>query len=101
MSHEVSDLLEVLLPAKEAGLPQWHWHLQVVPCLKPWKILQRAPSVMQQLFELPLYRAFLPLSPHLSTLTCRGDAGLLGQQQDSGFLSSNWKSTKPKKHSSK
>jgi len=73
---------------------QWHWHHPSRPLFETVEDLQRAPSVMQQLFELPLYRAFLP--PHLSTLTCRGDAGLLGQQQDSGFLSSNWNPQSPK-----
>jgi len=39
MSHEASDLLEVLLLAKEAALyaATATGTIQVVPCLKPWK----------------------------------------------------------------
>ncbi len=62
MSHHVSDLLEVLLMAKEAGLydpATGVGALQVVPLFETVEDLQRAPAVMKELFELPLYRALL------------------------------------------
>lgn len=62
MSHHVSDLLEVLLLAKEAGLYDpalGAGCLNVVPLFETVEDLKRAPAVMRQLFELPLYRALL------------------------------------------
>jgi len=62
MSRELSDLLEVLLLAKEAGLydpATGIATIQVVPLFETVEDLLRAPSVMQKLFELPLYRALL------------------------------------------
>jgi phosphoenolpyruvate carboxylase len=108
MSHHVSDLLEVLLLAKEAGLydpATGTSSLHVVPLFETVEDLQRAPAVMKQLFELPLYRALL------SGGYCSGGEnfdeadGATGSQcsplqevmlgysdsnKDSGFLSSNW-----------
>lgn len=62
MSHEASDLLEVLLLAKEAGLydpATGKSSVQVVPLFETVEDLKRAPGVMKSLFELPLYRACL------------------------------------------
>ncbi len=62
MSHEASDLLEVLLLAKEAGLydpATGTSSIQVVPLFETVDDLKRAPAVMKSLFELPLYRACL------------------------------------------
>ncbi len=62
MCREVSDVLEVLLLAKEAGLYDPGTAvgtIQVVPLFETVEDLQRSKSVMQQLFELPLYRALL------------------------------------------
>ncbi|HLO87153.1 MAG TPA: phosphoenolpyruvate carboxylase, partial [Nostocaceae cyanobacterium] len=62
MCREVSDVLEVLLLAKEArlfdpGLAVGT--IQVVPLFETVEDLQRSKAVMRQLFELPLYRALL------------------------------------------
>ncbi len=62
MCRQVSDVLEVLLFAKEAGLYDPGTAvgtIQVVPLFETVEDLQRSRSVMQQLFELPLYRALL------------------------------------------
>jgi phosphoenolpyruvate carboxylase len=62
MSHEVSDLLEVLLLAKEAGLydpATGISNIRVVPLFETVDDLKRAPAVMRSLFNLPLYRACL------------------------------------------
>ncbi|WP_242027498.1 phosphoenolpyruvate carboxylase, partial [Sphaerospermopsis sp. FACHB-1094] len=62
MCREVSDVLEVLLLAKEARLfdPAIAvGTIRVVPLFETVEDLQRSRSVMRQLFELPLYRAFL------------------------------------------
>ncbi|MBE9192460.1 phosphoenolpyruvate carboxylase [Gloeocapsopsis crepidinum LEGE 06123] len=117
MSHEVSDLLEVLLLAKEAGLydpATGTSTLQVVPLFETVEDLLRAPKVMQQLFELPLYRALLAGGyqqsqtednttappPPPSTLTLNLQEVMLGysdSNKDSGFLSSNWEIHKAQK----
>ncbi|WP_414567027.1 phosphoenolpyruvate carboxylase [Nostoc sp. CCY 9925] len=62
MCRQVSDVLEVLLLAKEARLfdPAIAvGTIQVVPLFETVEDLQRSRSVMRELFELPLYRALL------------------------------------------
>ncbi len=119
MSRDVSDLLEVLLLLKEAGLYDPAAAIstvQVVPLFETVEDLQRAPSVMQKLFELPLYRALLvggyqarseergikceengsnssPLTPNLQEVML----GYSDSNKDSGFLSSNWEIHKAQK----
>ncbi|AFY36437.1 phosphoenolpyruvate carboxylase [Calothrix sp. PCC 7507] len=123
MCREVSDVLEVLLLAKEARLfdPAIAvGTIQVVPLFETVEDLQRSRSVMRQLFELPLYRALLaggyevikarkenippssplPISPAFSPLTPDLQEIMLGysdSNKDSGFLSSNWEIHKAQK----
>ncbi|MBX9257200.1 phosphoenolpyruvate carboxylase [Desmonostoc muscorum CCALA 125] len=62
MCRQVSDVLEVLLLAKEARLfdPAIAvGTIQVVPLFETVEDLQRSRSVMRELFEIPLYRALL------------------------------------------
>ena len=91
MSHTVSDLLEVLLLAKEAGLVDplaQRAGLLVVPLFETVEDLQRAPAVMGTLFRHPFYLALLgsdggqPLQEVM--------LGYSDSNKDSGFLSSNW-----------
>jgi phosphoenolpyruvate carboxylase len=120
MCRHVSDVLEVLLLAKEAGLYDPGTAIgtiQVVPLFETVEDLQRSRSVMQQLFELPLYRALLaggyaaisqsqkadsnqdrtfpssPLTPNLQEVML----GYSDSNKDSGFLSSNWEIHKAQK----
>lgn len=106
MSHTVSDLLEVLLLAKEAGLydPTTALSsLQPVPLFETVEDLQRAPAVMEELFQLPLYRNLLEGQAKQpadegpgSVATPRAVPlqevmlGYSDSNKDSGFLSSNW-----------
>jgi phosphoenolpyruvate carboxylase len=91
MSHTVSDLVEVLLLAKEAGLVDplaQRAGLLVVPLFETVEDLQRAPAVMGTLFRHPFYLALLgsdggqPLQEVM--------LGYSDSNKDSGFLSSNW-----------
>ena len=91
MSHTVSDLLEVLLLAKEAGLVDplaQRAGLLVVPLFETVEDLQRAPAVIGTLFRHPFYLALLgsdggqPLQEVM--------LGYSDSNKDSGFLSSNW-----------
>ncbi|HEY9884719.1 MAG TPA: phosphoenolpyruvate carboxylase, partial [Thermosynechococcaceae cyanobacterium] len=97
MSHEVSDLLEVLLLAKEAGLydpATGTSALHVVPLFETVEDLLKAPSVLKHLFELPLYRAVL--AGGFAQLEAKADSlqevmlGYSDSNKDSGFLSSSW-----------
>jgi len=105
MSHEVSDILEVLLLAKEAGIydpATGSCNLQVVPLFETVDDLLRAPEVMKALFEFPLYRACL--AGGYGQENASGDydiqevmLGYSDSNKDSGFLSSNWEIHKAQK----
>src|SRR4028119_1650502 len=112
MSHEASDLLEVLLLAKEAGLYDPGTgisSIKVVPLFETVEDLKRAPAVMQSLFELPLYRAAIAggyaagqsdeLEVNSSTQNSLQEVmlGYSDSNKDSGFLSSNWEIHKAQK----
>ncbi len=123
MSNEASDLLEVLLLAKEAGLydpATGTSSIRVVPLFETVEDLKRAPTVMRSLFELPLYRACLAGGyEDLSVVSGQCSAEKKEQQttddeqltknlqevmlgysdsnKDSGFLSSNWEIHKAQK----
>ncbi len=91
MSHTVSDLLEVLLLAKEAGLvdPQIpRSSLLVIPLFETVEDLQRAPAVMGRLFQEPFYRKLLEAvgGQRLQEVML----GYSDSNKDSGFLASNW-----------
>lgn len=114
MTNDVSDVLEVLLLAKEAGLydpATGIGTIRVVPLFETVDDLKRAPRVMKDLFDLPLYRAGLaggytrlseteveanpnPLQPsNLQEVML----GYSDSNKDSGFLSSNWEIHKAQK----
>ena len=117
MTNFVSDVLEVLLLAQEAGLydpATCYTSVRIVPLFETVEDLKRAPAVMRELFELPLYRASLsggydhvstqqeetvtntssPLQPsNLQEVML----GYSDSNKDSGFLSSNWEIHKAQK----
>ncbi|ARV63211.1 phosphoenolpyruvate carboxylase [Nostocales cyanobacterium HT-58-2] len=113
MCRQVSDVLEVLLLAKEAGLYDPGTAIgtiQVIPLFETVEDLRRSTSVMRKLFALPLYRALLaggyqaqedkedktpssPLTPNLQEVML----GYSDSNKDSGFLSSNWEIHKAQK----
>ncbi|MBP0027244.1 phosphoenolpyruvate carboxylase [Roseofilum sp. Guam] len=104
MSNDVSDILEVLLLAKEAGLydpATGVSTIQVVPLFETVEDLKRAPIVMQALFELLPYRASISggyealkeQKPALQEIML----GYSDSNKDSGFLSSNWEIHKAQK----
>ncbi|MGD1936882.1 MAG: phosphoenolpyruvate carboxylase [Cyanophyceae cyanobacterium] len=113
MSHHASDLLEVLLLAKECGLYDpvtGVSRLRVVPLFETVEDLKRAPAVMDELFSLPLYRAVLAggKDPAAEDDSKEGSRkaeldlqevmlGYSDSNKDSGFLSSNWEIHKAQK----
>ncbi|NEP60079.1 MAG: phosphoenolpyruvate carboxylase, partial [Symploca sp. SIO2G7] len=100
MSHHASDILEVLLLAKEAGLydpATGIGSLHVVPLFETVEDLRRSTAVMEELFELPLYLSMLKGRYGAQNQDTFKEAALqevmLGysdSNKDSGFLSSNW-----------
>tara|TARA_Y100001933_G_scaffold112030_1_gene112176 strand:- start:503 stop:2011 length:1509 start_codon:yes stop_codon:yes gene_type:complete len=93
MSHSASDLLEVLLMAKEMGLIDSESNqskLLVVPLFETVEDLKRAPKVMEELFNLDFYRALLPKVSENSKPLQELMLGYSDSNKDSGFLSSNW-----------
>ena len=93
MSHSASDLLEVLLLAKEMGLLDQntsHSKLLVVPLFETVEDLKRAPEVMDKLFQLDLYRSLLPKVGESFKPLQELMLGYSDSNKDSGFLSSNW-----------
>jgi phosphoenolpyruvate carboxylase len=111
MSHEASDVLEVMLLAKESGLfdpATGISTLRIVPLFETVEDLQKAPGIMTELFSLPLYRAALaggyevtaPLKSSADQLSPDLQEVMLGysdSNKDSGFLSSNWEIHKAQK----
>jgi phosphoenolpyruvate carboxylase len=116
MTNYVSDVLEVLLLAQEAGLFDpitGIGSIRIVPLFETVEDLKRAPQVMEDLFALPLYRAFLAGSYEaLATMKASGFTetnvsrhvnmqevmlGYSDSNKDSGFLSSNWEIHKAQK----
>jgi phosphoenolpyruvate carboxylase len=119
MTNDVSDVLEVMLLAKEAGLYDpvtGNTSLRIVPLFETVDDLQRAPSVMSTLFELTFYRA--SLAGGYEQLACTQEErskgickpallepanlqeimlGYSDSNKDSGFLSSNWEIHKAQK----
>ncbi|MFM7360472.1 MAG: phosphoenolpyruvate carboxylase [Cyanobium sp.] len=93
MSHTVSDLLEVLLLAKEAGLVDpgsQRCDLLVVPLFETVEDLQGAPAVMDRLFCEPFYRQLLRSCGGGEEILQEVMLGYSDSNKDSGFLSSNW-----------
>jgi phosphoenolpyruvate carboxylase len=113
MSNDVSDVLEVLLLAQEAGLYDpvtGFCAVRIVPLFETVDDLQKAPEIMQALFELPLYRACLAggyefltgektaKKPFLQPNNLQEVMlGYSDSNKDSGFLSSNWEIHKAQK----
>ncbi|ACK72608.1 Phosphoenolpyruvate carboxylase [Gloeothece citriformis PCC 7424] len=119
MTNDVSDVLEVMLLAQEAGLydpATSSITIRIVPLFETVEDLKRAPEIMRALFEMTLYRAALaggyqylakdqgqeiigelqpPLlqPPNLQEIM----VGYSDSNKDSGFLSSNWEIHKAQK----
>ena len=93
MNHTVSDLLEVLLLAKEAGLVDplaRTAQLLVIPLFETVEDLQKAPAVMERLFRDPFYRQVLASNSDNGQRLQEVMLGYSDSNKDSGFLSSNW-----------
>jgi len=99
-THQPSDILAVLLLAKEAGLcwlndvGELESRLHVVPLFESIEDLQRSPEMMQQLYDTPLYRSALNSFSKLQEIMI----GYSDSNKDGGFLTSNWELYKAQRH---
>jgi phosphoenolpyruvate carboxylase len=94
MTHGVSDLVEVLVLAKEAGLVRWtrrdgerrlESDIDVVPLFETIDDLRRCDTLMQSLFDDPVYRAHLGSRGTFQEVML----GYSDSSKDGGFLAAN------------
>ena len=91
MTHSTSDLLEVLVLAKEAGL--WRLHegrvastLDVVPLYETIEDLDEAETRMRTIFAHPIYRKHLEARGHFQEIML----GYSDSNKDGGYWMANW-----------
>jgi phosphoenolpyruvate carboxylase len=86
----VSDLLEVALVLKEAGLARGGTApasaMQIIPLFETIDDLQRAGATMDALFALPVYRALVTSQGNVQEVML----GYSDSNKDGGFLTSGW-----------
>lgn len=94
MTQGASDLLEVLLLAKECGLFGWPngtdetpmSRIDVVPLFETIEDLASAPDIMQTLFANPLFRRHLEVRGGRQEIML----GYSDSNKDGGYLTANW-----------
>lgn len=91
MTHDVSDLLEVLLLAKEAGM--WHYangkvqtDLDVVPLLETIEDLRDGSDLLDAIFSHPVYRDQLAARGNFQEIML----GYSDSNKDGGYWMANW-----------
>ena len=90
MSKHPSDLLEVAVLLKEAGLlrpgPAPKLSVNVVPLFETIEDLRGCASIMDQMFSFPLWKRLLGSGNNVQEVML----GYSDSNKDGGFLSSNW-----------
>ncbi|TFG85769.1 MAG: phosphoenolpyruvate carboxylase, partial [Chromatiales bacterium] len=89
MAREASDVLAVLVLAKQAGLVDGASagsRLAVAPLFETIDDLQRSPEVMRQLFSNPVYRRVLRAQGNVQEVMI----GYSDSSKDGGILTSSW-----------
>lgn len=93
MTQASSDLLEVLVLAKEAGIYRLHAdgsvesHLNVAPLLETVDDLIAGPKIMETLFKMDVYRNHLKIQGDSQEIML----GYSDGSKDGGTLTANWK----------
>jgi phosphoenolpyruvate carboxylase len=94
MTHGVSDVLEVLLLAKEVGLLRWPWRdgeqrlesdIDVVPLFETIDDLKRCGGLMRSLYEATAYRRHLDARGNFQEIML----GYSDSSKDGGFFAAN------------
>ena len=90
MARSVSDLLEVAILLKEAGLfrPDSHpsARMRIVPLFETIQDLRAASEVMASFFDLPMARAIIAADDDLQEVMI----GYSDSNKDGGYVTSNW-----------
>lgn len=92
MTEAASDILEVMVFAKEVGLFRKEADgsvtctLQSVPLFETIDDLHAAPSIMRQLFEMPIYRKSVEAMNGLQEIML----GYSDSNKDGGVVTANW-----------
>ncbi|MNZ52113.1 Phosphoenolpyruvate carboxylase [compost metagenome] len=92
MTEAASDMLEVMVFAKEVGLFRKdsdgtvHCTLQSVPLFETIDDLHAAPSIMKQLFEMPIYRQAVESRNNMHEIML----GYSDSNKDGGVVTANW-----------
>ncbi|MBW5448203.1 phosphoenolpyruvate carboxylase [Cohnella sp. CFH 77786] len=92
MTESASDMLEVMVFAKEAGLFRRREDgtvessIQAVPLFETIDDLHAAPAIMRKLFELPIYRQCLANAGNLHEVML----GYSDSNKDGGMVTANW-----------
>lgn len=95
MTHSPSNVLEVLLLAKEAGLYFEDNNvitskLNIVPLFETIDDFRRAPEIMRKLYSNPIYSRHLKARGNFSEVMI----GYSDSNKDGGFLCASWESHK-------
>jgi len=99
MAHSVSDVLEVLVLAKEAGLYRVYPNgeilseIHIAPLLETIEDLRNGPKMLETLFRLPVYRNHLKVRNNLQEVML----GYSDGSKDGGTLTANWQLYKAQK----
>ncbi|MCH5584320.1 phosphoenolpyruvate carboxylase [Shimazuella sp. AN120528] len=88
MTQGTSDLLEVVLLAKEVGLyrHQYDSRLHVVPLLETIDDLHRAEEIMERYFQNPMFKPGIANGRAYQEITL----GYSDSNKDGGMISANW-----------
>ena len=81
MTNGVSDILEPLVLAKQAGVSE----IDTTPLFETVADLEAAPDILRELFALPAYRAHLDKRGVQEVMIGYSDSN-----KDAGFLAANW-----------
>ncbi len=89
-SESVSDILEVAVLLKEAGLlepgPTPTSTIDIVPLFETIDDLHRGPTILRELLDLPGYRALVRARGHRQEVMI----GYSDSSKDGGYLTSSW-----------
>jgi phosphoenolpyruvate carboxylase len=103
-THQASDVLAVLLLAKEAGIVrvkpgadaedlEIECDLHIVPLFESVEDLRESPQLMRKLYRMPIYRQALAAYHDMQEIMI----GYSDSNKDGGFLTSNWELYKAQK----
>jgi phosphoenolpyruvate carboxylase len=83
MSQAPSDLLTMLLFAREVGIQE---HVDLVPLFETLDDLRRAPAILRVLFDKPVYRQYVAQRGNRQQVMI----GYSDSSKDGGYVASNW-----------